>query len=366
MANTLLSAEEYRFDEEPRHIIVSDFSVTLSDNETAEKNQASSLAYAYYKTLALNKVDAFFYSAQTDTVKNRNGLRAIKTDTAVPTEKRLSFELYSVIDANTDISPYVVASMKKDSDFNKIYEENRAAAAVKKYSIGTVSVKKFSDGTDPTSSYNHNTLFDFTSDEYDGITAFGAELDTKDQLKATLGNPNMASVGHISVKNIKKSKISNDSLLVTATLGGGACDSYTVTLTLIQQNSKNGDAVYKSSVSGISGASGVLLDFDISEFRRELSSGKLELQLSAYCEDNENPGCELSVERILIGKAKSNAGLILLLSVLAVTALTMTVVLSVIWFRRNYKIERAPKNPESEKKTSKNAEKSTINKKNNT
>ena len=353
-----LSSEEYRYNGEMRHVIISDFSVELSDSEVSEYNQAASIAYAYYQAVAAKDIDAFFYSAQVDsTVKN--GLRGA-TEEGIPTEARPAFTLYSLIDSDAELDSYIGSAIKKDSDFDKLYEENYTSAAVKKHSTGDVSIHKFSESDDPTELYNFNALFDFSSDEEHGFTVFGENSSInkkeRDVLSVTLGNPDMSSVGHTVAEGIKKSKISNDSLLVAMTLDGGKTDSYTVTLTLIQRNDKKGDAIYESSISGLSGSSPLLLDFDISEFRRELASGKLELRLSAYCDDATDPSCELQVTKILVGKAKSNTLLIILLTLLAVTAITVIVVLSVVWFRRSDK-EKPERTPKKETKNKKNPSK---------
>ncbi len=361
LTGTFLSSEEYRYGGELRHIIISDFSVELTNSDVSEQNQAASIAYAYYKAVETQKIDAFFYSAQVDKGGIKNGLREAN-DEEIPTEARPAYTLYSLIDSDAALDPYIGSAMKKDSDWSKLYSENSAAAEVKKHSTGDVSMHKFSENTDPTDSYNFNTLFDFSSDGEHGFTVFGKDsfIDKKDEnaLSVTLGNPDMSSVGHTVLTGIKKSKISNDSLLVTMTLSGGKTDSYTLTLTLIQRNDKKGDAVYESSVSGLSGSSPLLLDFDVSEFRRELSSGKLELRISAYCEDSVDPSCELRVTQVLVGKAKSNTLLIILLTILAVTAIAVIVMLSVVWFKRSYKIERTPKKDTKKPKKPNKEEKS--------
>jgi len=222
-------------------------------------------------------------------------------------------------------------------------------------------VLKASQNGDPTSSYNFNTLFDFSEDVEHGFAVFGKDssIDKKDDsaLSVRFKNSDLSSVGYAFCENVKKSKISNDSLLISLSLGGGGTDSYTVTLTIIQKNAKKGDTVYESSVSGLSGASSLLLDFDVSEFRRELTSGDLELRISAYSESIDDPSCELRVTKILIGKEKSNTLLIVLLTVLAVTAVVVIIILSVVWFKRNYTIERTTKTKEKEKKEEKTAKK---------
>lgn len=360
LTDTLLSSDEYRYSGEPRHVIISDFSVALSDSEVSEQNQAASIAYAYYKAVATQRIDAFFYSNEVDTGDVKNGLRST-TDEGIPTEARPAYTLYSLIDSDAELDTYIGSAMKKDSDWNKLYSENYASAAVKKRSSGKISVHKFSEGEDPTDSYNYNTLYDFSANIEHSFTVFGnsCSVDKKDKraLSLTLGNTDMASIGYASCKEIKKSKLSNDSLLIALSLGEGTTDSYTVTLTIIQKNAKKGDAVYESSVSGLSGSAPLLLDFDVSEFRRELASGKLELRISAYCEDSASPSCELRVTQILIGKAKSNAPLIILLTVLAVTAITLIVLLSVVWFKRSKKNPSQPKNEPKSKKLPNNTEK---------
>ncbi len=359
LTDTLLSSDKYRYNGEMRHVIISDFSVELSDSEVSEQNQAASIAYAYYKAVEAQKIDAFFYSAQIDNGGIKNGLRGA-TDEGLPTEARPAYTLYSLIDSDADLDPYIGSAMKKDSDFETLYSENSAAAAVKKHRTGDVWIHKISNSNDPTELYNYNTLFDFSSHEEHGFTVFGKDssIDKKDRtaLSVTLGNPNMSSIAYTACNGIKKSKISNDSLLIAVSLDGGRTDSYTVTLTLIQRNDKKGDTVYESSASNLLGSSSILLDFDISEFRRELASGKLELRISAYCEDVDNPSCELRVTKILVGNAKNNTPLIILLTVLAVTAIVVIVVLSVVWFRRKDRPKKQKKDKKIANKTEKSKE----------
>jgi len=346
ICDDFLGSSKYRFDGEERKMIISDFSVETTDAADTEENQAASYAYAYYKAVECERAEAFVYSMQVDTESSSAGIRVL-TDEGLPGRAR---EIYSVIKAiNTDseIIDSVEDIIGSDSDWESIY---------KKYSEDVIT-EKLCDGRGKTvegerdellEDYKSAALFGFAYGDDHGFEAFGdgcyAGL-TDNGLKINYLNPSRADVGYVYITGISKSDISDDNLLIKLSEVSADCR---VTLVLIQRNGKKSDVIYESTANDIAANEPILLDFDISSFRDELKKGDIEMRISAVGEGGLP--CSITVEEILTGKEKSNKVIVIILIVLASTALVAIVVLGVIWFRKHYKIEfnRSPKKPKKE------------------
>ncbi len=330
----LLGQESMLWGEEPRHMIVSDFSVKLKDTELSTELQASSYAYAYYKFHAAGNIDAVIYSDQVDRAGVKSGLRSVD-DQGVPGSARRAWFTLRDIDTDADINSLVSQYIKENS-WTELYAANSAAVRVKKSRSGSAAVGVVADD------YSPSPLFEFDNGTAMGFTAYGegswsglTRMGEDSSLEAYL--PTLASgLSYVSRSGIKPSELSQNSLLITLCLSAppeaAPAYSYDVVLTLSQKNRGANDPVYRCEVDAVSPGVPVTLAFDIGAFREVMQDGDIELRLSAVGLDGS--GCVMRIDSVMSGKVQKHTWLIVMLILLAVLALVGIVVLALLWYRK--------------------------------
>lgn len=346
LTSIFLEDPKYLYGDETRNVIISDFAIELSATDSAELNQAASYAYAYYKAVATEKISAFFYSNQIDTEKSASGLRRV-TEDKLPGSARQIYSIMKNIDTTEDISATVNRATSSDGGWTSVYAAYSETVMRKVSTSGNGKAVEGTKDAPPEDAYKASPLFSFVSGDMNGFSYAGNGTFagvTDGGLLVRYANPSSAEPGYVYKTEIKKSEIKDDSLLICL---GDLSESSDVTLTLIQKNGKNPDVIYESKVSGVPSGGAVLIDFDISEFRDELRSGKIELRISAT--GKAGLPVKVQITDILIGKAKTNTALIVILIILASVAIVTIGALGVMWFRKNYTIE-IDRTPKKEKK----------------
>ncbi len=329
-----LGQENMLYAENPRNMIVSDFSVELNDTEISTELQASSYAYAYYKFYAAGNIDAVIYSDQVDRPNAKTGLRPVD-DQGAPGRARRAWFIMRDIDGDADIDSTVSQYIKENS-WTELYRANSAAIRVKKTRTGTAAVGVMAED------YNPSTLYSFDNGTTVGFTACGdkswsglVRVGASSSFEAWLP-PLATGLSYISRPGIKPAELNQNTLLITLCLspepGGTAAYSYDLVLTLSQKNGRANDPIYRCEVDAIAPGAPVTLAFDIGAFREVMLDGDIELRLSAVGLDGS--GCLLRIDSIMSGQVQKHTWMIVMLILLAVLALAGIVVLGILWYRK--------------------------------
>lgn len=153
-----LSREEFLTNGKERPVIILGFSVPCDNSEGSEDRQAAAVAYAYYKVLAEDSVEAFFYSQLFDSSVSASGL--IRADGT----HRRSYELFRALDTEQGTA---------ESSFAlPLIGVNRWQAVTGKELSAPVyfsSVHITADFTEPTGRHGLKKLFDFSSGSLGGL-----------------------------------------------------------------------------------------------------------------------------------------------------------------------------------------------------
>ena len=295
-----------------------------------------SYAYAYYCAVETERIDAFVYSRQVDTLTSASGLRRIN-DEGEPYTERLIYDVVKVIDTDEEIPSDVIKAVSSDSGWKSLYSAYSESVMASIMRRGEGKSVKISGKEDPAERYKADVVYDFTKGDnysfkfagegaYNGLTENGLSVSFK--------NESRADIGYIYKKGIDKSVFKNKSVLLKLSDVEEGCF---LKLVLIQDNGKKPTVIYESEEVAVAKGDIALVDFDISDFKDEL--GNCDVELRVYARGSDELSCNFVLESIMAGKEKTNAALIAVLIVLASSAAVAIIVLGVIWFRNNYEIQ---------------------------
>jgi len=348
VCDDFLDSAKHRFGEEERRLIISGFSVSTTSADDTEKNQAASYAYAYYKAIDAESVDAFIYSSHVDTDVSTSGIR-VRTDAGLPGRAREIYSVMKLITTDADIDDKIEDVIPSDSDWKSLYKKYSEEIVTETYLSGRGKVVNGVTDESLDEDYKSSALYSFADGSANGfsIVGNGSYMALTDGgLDITYANPSDAEIGYVYIDGLSKSDFGDDSLLIKLNHVSESCS---VTLVLVQRNGDKADVIYESTSGSVQAGDTALVDFDISSFRDEVKKGEIELRLSAV--GDAGLPCSLTVEKILTGKEKTNTAIVVILIILASCALVAIAVLFVLWFKKHYKIEfdRSPKEKKSKK-----------------
>lgn len=262
-----------------RPIIVGAFSVPGTGSETSEREQATSLAYAYYKILENGNVDALIWGEQTDpTVSDDGAARLTGHGLSVADlsgnilSHRQAWEVMAVID--TDCAgrlPALIDGIGLGGVVDYVYGTQSTAAQTKVYITGTGGAVSSREGL------KLYTLLDFSTGSRGGTELYGLGYAASPSLLADGAASSaleLTSGATLACYNLKRNQLTGKHRLIVTL---AQCTSPgTLVLTLSQGDARR----YRAEVRIERGARDI--SFDIKAFCSDLDSGDVTLTLSVH------------------------------------------------------------------------------------
>ena len=299
---------EHYYNGARRQTIVSDFEIAPGDDPIT---QAASYAYAYYKTLESEHVDALIYSAHTDkqSLFSGSGLRDpnVKGDME-DADHRVIYNVFRTIDTKDTSYLDAMSLSSRIPGWASLYEKQSAKAATRKFVTGADSFDT------PTS--KGELMFSFTDGTTDGFMPDNSVSYLELRKNAELGYPVLCAKLDRTSSNTFMG-ISNTTLRGSDLKGAkfisvslnAAVDSETpvhVKLRLVKQGSTNlaaGDpqVVYEDVVE-VSVNKWQTVYFDVSEFAALVDGNdpitfSVQVKVPDLAKDGK---CELMVDRVQV------------------------------------------------------------------
>ena len=325
-----------------RHLLLTDFVVGGGD---AEK-QAASYAFAYYKCLDVNTVDALIYGQLRDSAKNtlQSGLYTAGGENSFSERKKIADVFASIDNVNQGDLSFVKTLIGEKWTF--LYKSHTKQAIVRKVTHGSEC--------HTTSGLDRKLLTDFTGrnsvgmyggDLYGFSPAFNADF-VELRYSAAYERPALYAAlsavhasdkagvvtGRISIKELKKV-----GFLGLAVMAAGTGEAADVELQLVGYDKNGQERIYTATARILSNMWGTI-SVNVEDFLGDIRSDFVTLRVLASPDTAANRVNALWIAEIYTEAPNKFVMPVWLTVLLIVIAVAGALVGFVIWFRKNYTI----------------------------